>query len=80
MIKAIDIVVGYEAARRLPSRYASRPNRVNARRGPSLQPGIPIAGPLSFSYADGECVMLRGRNGSGKTTLMKTLAGLLPPI
>lgn len=40
----------------------------------------PVAGPLSFSYADGECVMLRGRNGSGKTTLMKTLAGLLQPM
>ena len=47
MIKAVNIVVGY-----------------NSR----------VAGPLSFSYADGECVMLRGRNGSGKTTLMKTIA------
>ena len=37
-----------------------------------------VAGPLSFEYADGECVMLRGRNGSGKTTLMKTIAGILP--
>ncbi|MBP5218922.1 MAG: ABC transporter ATP-binding protein [Bacteroidales bacterium] len=36
--------------------------------------------PLSFSFADGECVMLKGRNGSGKTTLMKTLAGLLQPL
>ena len=42
--------------------------------------GAAVAGPLSFGYADGECVMLRGRNGSGKTTLMKTLAGLLPPV
>ncbi len=39
-----------------------------------------VQGPLSFSFADGECVMLRGRNGSGKTTLMKTLAGLLQPL
>ena len=39
-----------------------------------------VAGPLSFEYADGECVMLRGRNGSGKTTLMKTIAGILPPL
>ncbi|MBQ8061215.1 MAG: ABC transporter ATP-binding protein [Bacteroidales bacterium] len=39
-----------------------------------------VAGPLSFSYSDGECVMLRGRNGSGKTTLMKTIAGLLKPL
>jgi iron complex transport system ATP-binding protein len=42
--------------------------------------GAAIAGPLSFSFDDSQCVMLRGRNGSGKTTLMKTLAGLLPPI
>ena len=42
--------------------------------------GAAIAGPLSFCYDDGLCVMLRGRNGSGKTTLMKTLAGLLLPI
>ena len=53
MIKATDIVVGYNAA---------------------------VAGPLSFEYSDGECVMLRGRNGSGKTTLMKTIAGALKPI
>lgn len=39
--------------------------------------GKAVAGPLSFSFADGECVMLRGRNGSGKTTLMKTIAGIL---
>ena len=39
-----------------------------------------VAGPLSFEYSDGECVMLRGRNGSGKTTLMKTIAGILPPL
>ncbi|MBR5174445.1 MAG: ABC transporter ATP-binding protein [Bacteroidales bacterium] len=43
-------------------------------------PGRAVAGPLSFTYADGECVMLRGRNGSGKTTLMKTIAGLLKPL
>ena len=40
----------------------------------------PVAGPLGFTYTDGECVMLRGRNGSGKTTLMKTIAGLLDPL
>ena len=40
----------------------------------------PVNGPLSFSFRDGECIMLRGRNGSGKTTLMKTLAGLLKPL
>ena len=40
----------------------------------------PVTGPLSFRFADGECVMLRGRNGSGKTTLMKTLAGVLTPL
>lgn len=38
------------------------------------------AGPLDRSFADGECVMLRGSNGSGKTTLMKTVAGLIPPL
>ena len=38
------------------------------------------AGPLDRSFADGECVMLRGSNGSGKTTLMKTIAGLIPPM
>ena len=42
--------------------------------------GAAVAGPLSFTYADGQSVMLRGRNGSGKTTLMKTIAGLLPPV
>lgn len=40
----------------------------------------PVAGPLSFSFADGLSVMLRGRNGSGKTTLMKTLTGQLKPL
>lgn len=39
-----------------------------------------VAGPLSFHYGDGQCVMLRGWNGSGKTTLMKTLAGFLAPL
>ena len=80
MIKAVDIVVGYGSLRRPPSRYASHPDRVNARRGPASPTGVTIAGPLSFSFDDGQCVMLRGRNGSGKTTLMKTLAGLLPPV
>lgn len=42
--------------------------------------GKAVAGPLSFSFADGECVMLRGRNGRGKTTLMKTIAGILKPL
>ena len=61
MIKAKDIVIGYQLCQ-----------------GLSLPPSV--AGPLSFEYSDGECVMLRGRNGSGKTTLMKTIAGLLSPI
>lgn len=39
-----------------------------------------VAGPLSFEFRDGECVMLRGANGSGKSTLLKTLAGLLKPL
>ena len=42
--------------------------------------GSAVSGPLSFSYADGQCIMLRGRNGSGKTTWMKTLAGLMKPV
>jgi len=41
---------------------------------------VPVAGPLSFTFGDGECVMLRGKNGSGKTTLMKTIAGILRPL
>ena len=45
---------------------------------PEANKAAGVAGLLSFEFADGECVMLRGRNGSGKTTLMKTLAGLLP--
>jgi iron complex transport system ATP-binding protein len=80
MIKASDIVVGYLSTARgrlLPSIYPDRA-RSAARQEPYLSPVV--AGPLSFEYADGECVMLRGRNGSGKTTLMKTIAGLLPPL
>ncbi|MBO5635594.1 MAG: ABC transporter ATP-binding protein [Bacteroidales bacterium] len=80
MIKASDIVVGYLSTARgrlLPSIYPDRA-RSAARQEPYLSPVV--AGPLSFEYADGECVMLRGRNGSGKTTLMKTITGLLPPL
>jgi iron complex transport system ATP-binding protein len=39
-----------------------------------------VAGPLSFSFKDGDCIMLQGPNGSGKSTLLKTLAGLVQPI
>ena len=80
MIKASDIVVGYLSTARgrlLPGIYPDRA-RSAARQEPYLSPVV--AGPLSFEYADGECVMLRGRNGSGKTTLMKTITGLLPPL
>ena len=75
MIKATEIIVGYPSRRtasRPPSSLYPDRARSAARRS--------IAGPLSFSFEDGECVMLRGRNGSGKTTLMKTLAGLLKPL
>ena len=67
MISAIDIVIGHA-----PSTVRHDHGRAGS--------GTVVAGPLSFSHADGECVMLRGRNGSGKTTLMKTIAGLLPPL
>ncbi len=42
--------------------------------------GNKTAGPLSFGFSDGECVMLCGPNGSGKSTLMKTIAGVIPPL
>ncbi len=80
MIKANDIIVGYGSARRPPASVYPVRARSVARREPTPPAGALIAGPLSFCYDDGQCVMLRGRNGSGKTTLMKTLAGLLPPI
>ena len=80
MIKAVDIIVGYPSLR---SRSRAGTDLAGEQSLPagegSLINGV-VAGPLSFSYADDECVMLRGRNGSGKTTLMKTLAGLLPPV
>ena len=80
MIKAVDIIVGYPSLR---SRSRTGTDLAGEQSLPagegSLINGV-VAGPLSFSYVDGECVMLRGRNGSGKTTLMKTLAGLLPPV
>ena len=81
MIKATDIIVGYpsrRAASRPPESICPDRARSAARQRSTLPPSV--AGPLSFSFEDGECVMLRGRNGSGKTTLMKTLAGLLKPL
>jgi ABC-type cobalamin/Fe3+-siderophores transport system ATPase subunit len=42
--------------------------------------GRKTAGPLSFGFSDGKCVMLCGPNGSGKSTLMKTIAGVIPPL
>ena len=39
-----------------------------------------VSGPLTFSIAEGECILLCGANGCGKTTLMKTISGLLKPI
>lgn len=39
----------------------------------------PIFGPLDFSLAEGEVVLIEGDNGSGKTTLLKVLSGLLEP-
>ena len=86
MIKATDIIVGYPsghaAGRPLASIYPDRARSAARQRStlPHANGATGIAGPLSFSFEDGECVMLRGRNGSGKTTLMKTLAGLLKPL
>ena len=39
----------------------------------------PIFGPLDFSLAAGEVVLIEGDNGSGKTTLLRVLSGLLAP-
>src|SRR5438309_9301898 len=39
----------------------------------------PIFGPLDFTLAAGETVLIEGDNGSGKTTLLKVLSGLLEP-
>ncbi|MBR5661821.1 MAG: ABC transporter ATP-binding protein [Bacteroidales bacterium] len=84
MIKATDIVVGYPTGRRgtrstsVSLRFASYPGKCSPE--VDLSRAARVAGPLSFSFGDGECVMLRGRNGSGKTTLMKTIAGQLLPL
>ena len=84
MIKAKDIIVGYgRVASRPPASIFPDRARSAARRKsnlPLVDSATIIAGPLSFSFKDGDCVMLRGRNGSGKTTLMKTVAGLLKPL
>lgn len=38
-----------------------------------------IFGPLSFSLASGNALLVTGDNGSGKTTLLRVLSGLLKP-
>lgn len=38
----------------------------------------PVFGPLDFSLAPGETLLVEGDNGSGKTTLLRVLAGMLP--
>lgn len=38
----------------------------------------PVFGPLDFSVARGETLLVEGDNGSGKTTLLRVLAGMLP--
>lgn len=37
----------------------------------------PVFGPLAFSLAPGEALLVLGGNGAGKTTLLRVLAGLL---
>ena len=39
----------------------------------------PVFGPLDFSVAAGEALLVQGDNGAGKTTLLRVLAGLLRP-
>ncbi|MGH8114592.1 MAG: heme ABC exporter ATP-binding protein CcmA [Rhodanobacteraceae bacterium] len=39
----------------------------------------PVFGPLDFTVARGETLLVEGDNGSGKTTLLRVLAGMLPP-
>jgi energy-coupling factor transporter ATP-binding protein EcfA2 len=38
----------------------------------------PAVGPVAFSLAQGECLLLLGPSGSGKSTLLATLTGLVP--
>ncbi len=38
---------------------------------------LPIFGPLAFTLAAGEALLVQGGNGAGKTTLLRVLAGLL---
>ncbi len=73
-----DVAAGRPLASICPDRARSAARQRSTL--PHANGATGIAGPLSFSFEDGECVMLRGRNGSGKTTLMKTLAGLLKPL
>src|SRR4051812_46739448 len=40
--------------------------------------GAVIVGPLDFTLAAGEALLVTGANGAGKSTLLRTLAGLLP--
>jgi heme exporter protein A len=39
--------------------------------------GEPVFGPLDFSLAPGQALLVKGGNGAGKTTLLRVLAGLL---
>jgi heme exporter protein A len=53
--------------------------RIVARKLCAARGGSVIAGPLDFTVAGGEALVVTGENGAGKSTLLRTLAGLLPP-
>ncbi len=54
------------------------PSPLLAARGLSFHRNeAPVFGPLDFTVAAGEALLVQGGNGAGKTTLLRVLAGLL---